>query len=365
MQIDGGLLDFEFLVGDTEIDFAGLALKAADDFLFGGFEAGALDGVVGVGEVALVLFGGDFGLGQGLIESGLGLAESGLLLHEGFLGAGGIEFDDGLALFDGGSGRGHPGDAEVGDHGCGDLNGAFGLEFAAAANEDEEIPLAGGRGGENGGGLRLTVAIDAVGGAGDDGNEEEEAGPETQAGSGAGSEEGCGGRWRRRRRRDFRLGCRADGSVAHGFDSLAGASTTTAAERSGMQVGIGLIEFEDGSEGLDGAAEAGRGDRAGKFEVGGQGEVGIGVEVDGGFGAGGEGGAIGLADGTANQHFGGIEDADQGLAAIELIAFLCVAERVVAVEILVGDHAGEGSVDFELVHVGFYACEHDLLAVAL
>ena len=71
--------------------------------------------------------------------------------------------------------------------------------------------------------------------------------------------------------------------------------------------------------------------------------------------AGGEGGAIGFADGTADEHFGGIEDADEGLAAIELVAFLGVAHGVVAVEILVGDHAGEGSVDFELVHVGLHA----------
>ena len=116
VQIDGGLLDFEFLLGDAVIDLAGLALEAADDLLFGGFEAGAFDGEIGVGEFGLVLFGGDFGLGEGLIEGGLGLAEGGLLLHERLLRAGGIEFDDAFALLDGGSGRGHPGDAEVGNH---------------------------------------------------------------------------------------------------------------------------------------------------------------------------------------------------------------------------------------------------------
>src|ERR1019366_3740370 len=152
VKIDGGLLDFEFLPGDAVIDLTGLALEAADDLLFGGFEAGALDGAVGVGEIGLVLFAGYFGLGEGLLEGGLGLAESGLLLHEGFLSAGGIEFDDGVALLDGGTGRGHPGDAEVGDHGCGDLYGSLGFEFSAAANEDQEIALAGGGGWEDGGG---------------------------------------------------------------------------------------------------------------------------------------------------------------------------------------------------------------------
>ena len=130
-------------------------------------------------------------------------------------------------------------------------------------------------------------------------------------------------------------------------------------------MGVGLIELEDGGEGLDGAAEGGRGDGAGEFEVGGEGEIGIGVEVDGGLAAGDEGGAIGFADGAADEHFGGIEDADEGLAAVELIAFLGVAHGIVAVEILVGDHAGERGVEFELGHVGLRALEHDLLAIAL
>jgi len=217
VEIDGGLLDFEFLLGDAVIDLAGLALETGDDLLFGGFEAGALDGETGVGELGLVLFGGDFGLGEGLIEGGLGLAEGGLLLHEGLLGAGGIEFDDGIALLDAFAGRGHPGDAEVRDHGSVDLDGTLGFELTAAADEDEEITLAGGGGGENGSGLGLAVAVDTVGCAGDDGKEEEEAGPEAQAGAGAGTGNPGGG-------------------IAHGWwVSFAGTPTTTAAERSGMR----------------------------------------------------------------------------------------------------------------------------------
>ena len=133
----------------------------------------------------------------------------------------------------------------------------------------------------------------------------------------------------------------------------------------GHQVRVGFIELEDGGKGLDGAAEGGGGDGAGEFEVGGEGEIGIGVEIDGGLGAGDEGRAIGLADGAADQHLGGVEDADEGLAAVELIAFLGMAHGVVAVEILVGDHAGESGVEFEFGHVGLSAFEHDFLAIAL
>ena len=97
----------------------------------------------------------------------------------------------------------------------------------------------------------------------------------------------------------------------------------------------------------------------------GDGEIGIGVEVDGGLAAGGEGGAIGFADSAADPHFGRVEDADDGLSAIELIAFLGVAHGPVAVEGFVGDHAGEWGVDFEFGHIRLGAFEHDFLAIAL
>ena len=42
-----------------------------------------------------------------------------------------------------------------------------------------------------------------------------------------------------------------------------------------------------------------------------------------------------------------------------------MAHGIVAIEILVGDHAGERSVQFESVHIGFGAFEHDFLAIAL
>ncbi len=68
-----------------------------------------------------------------------------------------------------------------------------------------------------------------------------------------------------------------------------------------------------------------------------------------------EGGAIGFADSTADQHFGGVEDADDGLAAVELVAFLGMAHGIIAVEVLVGDHTGEGSVEFQFGHVALRA----------
>ena len=252
----------------------------------------------------------------------------------------------------------------LGTIGCGDLNGALGLEFAAAADEDEEIALAGGGGGENGGGLGLAVAVDAVGCAGDDGKEKEEEWP--RSAGGRGRELPRKGAAAGRRVGDVRLWSLADGGIAHCLAaSLAGASTTTAAERSGMRWESDLSSLKTAVKLLMGLPKAEAGDGAGEFEVGGEGEIGIGVEVDGGLAAGDEGGAIGFADGTADQHLGRVEDADDGLAAVELIAFLGVAHGIVAVEILVGDHAGERSVEFELGHVGLSAFEHDFLAIAL
>src|ERR1035441_9638156 len=110
-----------------------------------------------------------------------------------------------------------------------------------------------------------------------------------------------------------------------GFDDKGGGEI-------GHEMGVGFVELEDGSKSLDGAAEGGRGDGAGEFEVGGEGESGIGVKVGGALAAGEEGGAIGFADGTADEHFGGFEDAEDGLPAVELIAFLGVPQGIVAPE---------------------------------
>ena len=83
------------------------------------------------------------------------------------------------------------------------------------------------------------------------------------------------------------------GGIAHGFvvslwRSLNGGFDDDGGGEIGHEVGVGFVELEDGGEGLDGAAEGGRGDGAGEFEVGGDGEIGIGVEVDGGLAAGDE-----------------------------------------------------------------------------
>ena len=64
---------------------------------------GLFDGVLRVGEVALVLLGGDAGLRHGLVQRGLGLLQRGLLLLKLLFGAAGIEADHGLALLDDGS----------------------------------------------------------------------------------------------------------------------------------------------------------------------------------------------------------------------------------------------------------------------
>ncbi len=58
VQSDGGFLYLEFLFGHAEIDLVFLALDFADDFGFGGFQAGLFHVELGVGQVALVLFAG-------------------------------------------------------------------------------------------------------------------------------------------------------------------------------------------------------------------------------------------------------------------------------------------------------------------
>ena len=132
-----------------------------------------------------------------------------------------------------------------------------------------------------------------------------------------------------------------------------------------MRCGSDLSSLKTAVKALDGTAEGGAGDGAGEFEMGGKGQIGISVEVHGGLAAGDESRTIGLADGAADEHDGGVENADDRLAAVELIAFLGMAHGIVAVEILVGDHAGERSVQFEFVHIGLGAFEHDFLAIAL
>ena len=71
-----------------------------------------------------------------------------------------------------------------------------------------------------------------------------------------------------------------------------------------MRWGSDLSSLKTAVKLLMGLPRAETGDRAGEFEVGGEGQIGISVEVDGGLAAGDEGGAIGLADGAADQHLG-------------------------------------------------------------
>ena len=167
------------------------------------------------------------------------------------LGAGGIELDDGLALFDGGAGRGHPGDAEVGDHGGGDLDGALGLEFAAAADDDEEIALAGGGGGEDGGGLGLAVAVDAGGGAADDEKTNRKVAQKRRRARARDPSTGVDGGGR-----GWGTGAGVTAASLIVSPPLAGASTTTAAERSGMRWGSVLSSLKTAVKVLIGLPKA-------------------------------------------------------------------------------------------------------------
>ena len=156
-----------------------------------------------------------------------------------------------------------------------------------------------------------------------------------------------------------------NGGANHNGPSFGGSRYDYRSREVGHQVGVGFVQLEHRREGFDGAAQSGGGDRAGEFEGGGENEVGVCVEVDGGPGSGGEDGAIWFADGAADHHLGGVENADDGLALIELVTFLGVAHGVVAIQVLVGDHSGEVGAHFELGDVVLGAVERDLLAVAL
>ncbi len=144
-----GLLHFELLLREAEIDLAFLTLDGADDGLFGGFELGLFD-LVGSGlEVELVLFGGDAGLGDGLVERGLGLGERGCLLFQFLLRAAGIELDDDFTGLDGSAGGGQPDDLKIRHiERRGELDGAVGAEFPTAVHEHEKVALTGGGSGE-------------------------------------------------------------------------------------------------------------------------------------------------------------------------------------------------------------------------
>jgi hypothetical protein len=141
VEVGGGLFHLEFLLGDTEVDAGLFAIDFALDILERGLHSGVLDGEPRVREVALVLFDGNARLGDPLVQGGGGRLELGFLFGQILLGGAGIEADNGVALLHILSGGRHPGDAEIGDHGGVDFDGAGGFEFTAAADDDQEIAV--------------------------------------------------------------------------------------------------------------------------------------------------------------------------------------------------------------------------------
>src|SRR5262249_49023490 len=121
-----------------------------------------------------VLFGGNAGLGDGLIERGLGLSKLRLFLRELLLGAAGIEFDETVAGFDGLSGGSHPGNAEIGNDGGINLGGAGSLEIAAASDDDKELAFPRRSHWKVGGGLSKPHAVHAGCRCGDSSQDHEE-----------------------------------------------------------------------------------------------------------------------------------------------------------------------------------------------
>src|SRR6185437_13053608 len=120
----------------------------AEEALLGYFEFGFLDVVLRVGEIAAILFGGDFGLSDGLVQSGLSLVQRGSVLLQLKLAGAGIELNERIALFDGLAGRREPGDAKLRHERRVNLHGASGFQLAAASNNDEELAFARGSNGK-------------------------------------------------------------------------------------------------------------------------------------------------------------------------------------------------------------------------
>src|SRR6185437_2170801 len=134
----------------------------------------------------------------------------------------------------------------------------------------------------------------------------------------------------------------------------------------GQEAGIVLIHVEGDGEGAQRHAEpAGDGDGAGIEEMDGEAGVGIGVEMEDALEARGEGGAVGFIDGAGDIHLSGIEDAQQGLAAVELVAGLGGALAVLAEDGGEADHARERGAEGHLGDRGLGAIPLDLLLVAL
>ena len=181
MEIDSGFLDTKFLLREAQIDAAFLALEGADDLGFGRLHPGLFDVIFRGAEIALILLGGDAGVSDGLIEGGLRLLEGGLFFVELLLGAAGIETDHGIADLDGASGRRLPDDPEGRNvHGRYDLDRALSLELATAADDDGEVALAGGGGGQVPGGLHLPHLVNSSGGGCQDQDNDEQSDPKTR-----------------------------------------------------------------------------------------------------------------------------------------------------------------------------------------
>ena len=96
-----------------------------------------------------------------------------------------------------------------------------------------------------------------------------------------------------------------------------------------------------------------------------QGDIRICVQIDFGAGAGGESRAIRFADHASNHHLGWIEYADDGLAAIELIALLGMAVGVASIEILMRHHTRQGCVNLKAVDIRLGAIHCYFLPVPL
>ena len=145
MECDGGFLDLQPLFRDPQIHAALFTLQPAPDRSLFHLHSGPLQGEFRVRELGLVLLGRDFGLCEGLVQRSLRLLKLSLFLHQLLFGGAGVEAQDGGAFFHVLSGGRQPRNAEIGNHGRVDSDGAAGLQCAPAANQHQKLALPRGR----------------------------------------------------------------------------------------------------------------------------------------------------------------------------------------------------------------------------
>ncbi len=128
---------------------------------------------------------------------------------------------------------------------------------------------------------------------------------------------------------------------------------------------VWFIQSERGGESLDGAAYGGCSHRAGGMEARSKNHFGIRIQTDHGTRAGYQHRSIRLTHVSPDFHVRRVENFEQRLAAIELIALLGVSHGSATPHVLKRHHAGDGRAYGKTLGIALSALQRNLLAVSL